>query len=282
MKQVQKPLLTILANARVFLIIGTLIGNSLGAEPADHAQKGDLLRRMVLVLAGEFAMGTDKDKAKPLSAAYGFRKPPYENEEPMRKVFVNAFYIDRFEVTNIEYRKFMAATLTELPERWKDPNAKLWDMYPVTNVSWMDAKRYCNWKGARLPTEAEWEKAARGTDGRVFPWGNDYDEKKANTQQKGVAPIGSFGGDVSPYGVLDMGGNVSEWVENWYQAYPGNESDDPDYGETHRVVRGGSWGGVGHYNLSYYARAAYRGLADPEENFNTVGFRCAFSTDTKN
>ncbi|MFQ5852349.1 MAG: formylglycine-generating enzyme family protein [Candidatus Binatia bacterium] len=239
-----------------------------------------ILQRMVLVPPGEFIMGTNKARERPVPASYGLRKPPYENEQPMRKVFLEAFYINKFEVTNVEYKQFVNATRAAQPAHFKNLDFKKWGMYPVVNLSWFEAERYCKWRGKRLPMEAEWEKAARGTSGRRFPWGNEYNKSKANNQQKGLAPVGFFKGDVSPYGAHDMAGNAAEWVGDWYEAYPGNEFKDPDYGKKYRVIRGSSWGGVGHYNLSYYARAAYRNYDDPTKRYNDIGFRCALSADS--
>jgi len=171
----------------------------------------------------------------------------------------DAFNIDRFEVTRIEYRQFLKATRPDALDAKRDAELEEWSMYAVVSVTWLDADRYCRWKGARLPTEEEWEKAARGADGRRFPWGDEYADSKTNMQQGGLAPIGSFPEDTSPYGVMDMAGSVTEWTSSWYTRYPRNTSEDPDYGETLRVVRGGSWGGTGHDNVSYFGRTAYRG-----------------------
>lgn len=230
---------------------------------------------MVLVPAGEFIMGTDKTKEKEIPPAYGFRKPPYEDEKPQRKVFLKAFYIDKYEVTHAQYRKFIEATKYKAPDNWKNGYNPAWNNYPVVNVSWEDAKAYCQWCKKRLPTEQEWEKSARGTDGRKFPWGNEYDPKKANNSQKGLSLAGLFKEDVSPYGVYDLGGNVMEWTTDWYKPYTGNKDEDPDFEKNYKVIRGGSWGGIGHYNISYYIRAACRNYAKPKDKFNDVGFRCA-------
>lgn len=234
---------------------------------------------MINIPKGEFTMGSNEVDKEAKALQYGSTKPWYANERPERKVAVKDFYIDRIEVTNQKYKAFVDATHHRTPPHWQAGQipSGLAD-HPVAYVSWADADEYCKWAGKRLPTEAEWEKAARGTDGRKFPWGNEFDIKKLNTMGEygGTTPAGMFPDGKSPYGVLDMAGNVQEWVEDWYKAYPGNDYNDKDYGEKFRVVRGGGWGGMGHYTLQVYVRAAYRNTAPPEGMFNDLGFRCAW------
>ena len=158
------------------------------------------------------------------------------------------------------------------------------DQYPIGNVSWFDAKTYCQWRDARLPTDAEWEKAARGTAAFEYPWGNEWDPEITNTGdniqgekdqlQEGIVRVGSYPGNRSPYGVYDMSGNVWEWVNDWYDAYPGSEYQNDNFGQSNRVIRGGG-GGIGHYAISYFFRAASRQFSEPELQSEDVGFRCA-------
>jgi formylglycine-generating enzyme required for sulfatase activity len=156
---------------------------------------------------------------------------------------------------------------------------KTFDQFPVGNVSWFDAKSYCEWRQARLPTEAEWEKAARGAAANEYPWGNEWDPAITNTGdndewENGIAPVGSYPNNRSPYGVYDMSGNVWEWVEDWYDAYPGSDHQNDNFGKTNRVIRGGG-GGIGHYAISYFFRTASRQFSEPELQSDDVGFRCA-------
>ncbi len=178
----------------------------------------------------------------------------------------------KIEVSNLSRSQILKALI----ER-----RELLNNLPVTGVDWQDAHRYCAWLGKRLPTEAEWEKAARGTEGFEYPWGNQWDIKKANAAgghgwEQGVAPVGSYENGKSPYGVYDMAGNVMEWVEDWYQPYPSpNAPATAPNNLKQKVARGGSWGGIGHYTLSYFARSAQRFNLSPKARFNDLGFRCA-------
>jgi len=233
---------------------------------------------MVRVPKGEFIMGSDRIDTEAKALQYGSSKPWFANERPERKVFVDEFFIDKYEVTNAEYAKFVEATKIKPPRLWpggRFPEGK--GKNPVSAVSWFKARDYCKWKGKRLPTEAEWEKAARGTDGRIFPWGNKFDIKKLNAlgEHSGTTPVGSFPEGKSPYGAFDMAGNLLEWTADWYKPYPGNTLKDEDYGEKFRVVRGGGWGGLGHYTLQVYLTTPFRRIAPPKGAFNDVGFRCA-------
>ena len=204
-----------------------------------------------------------------------------DDEKPSHTVYLDAFYIDRYPVTNAEYKKFVDATHHPPPEHWKSgkiPPGK--ENHPVVNVSWNDAVAYAQWVGARLPTEAEWEKAASWDDikkeKRVYPWGNDFDASKCNTSESGIGdttPVGKYSpqGD-SFYGVADMAGNVSEWCadwydENYYKNSPAQNPKGPD-SRQYRVLRGGAF-----YDKSYGVRAAYRYGGYPDLRGGDRGFR---------
>jgi len=239
------------------------------------------------------------------------------DERPEQPVYLNAFSIDQFEVTNVQYRKFLSATGGEPPVYWSNNEypANQAD-YPVTGVTWEQANQYCQWAGERLPTEAEWEKACRGTDGRLYPWGNNWKGKNANldplagsfiaslpeagtslwdsawkllktnpenSASRGLRPIGSYPEGASPYGVLDLAGNVSEWVADWYvfKDYHDLPDQNPFQGgpEWNHGLRGSSWydpNGSQAWEKEQSrcsARNSSHDRIDPR-----VGFRCALST----
>ena len=229
-------------------------------------------KEMILIPAGEFIMGSDSGE---------------QNEKPQRKVYLPDFYISRYPITNADFEAFVQATghVTAAEKGndeydWRHPRGRESSIvgkerHPVVQVSWDDAVAYCQWAGKRLATEPEWEKAARGEDGRTWPWGNEWVDGKCNTSEAGVGdttPVGRYSpaGD-SPYGVADMAGNVWEWTADWYKAYPGSPSKSGVVGEKYRVLRGGSWD-----NDQTNARCAYRRyvLGNWDDN---VGFRVVVS-----
>jgi formylglycine-generating enzyme required for sulfatase activity len=225
---------------------------------------------MVLIPEGEFVMGSDQSDGK-----IGFEVGV--DSIPKHKVLVKAFWIDRYEVTIGPYRQFVKATGHEVPSIWNDykefgyPAPE--DNHPVIDLNFYDAEAYCRWVGKRLPTEEEWEKAARGTDGRIWPWGNQLDLKQLNTEDSKhnwTTPVGSFPAGASPYGVYDMAGNAMEWTASILQSYPGSpRMITPD--KKFRILRGGSWG----MPANPFARAAHRHYRLAELAQPDFGFRCA-------
>ena len=228
---------------------------------------------MILIPEGEFLMGSANSEG-------------YRNESPQRKVYLDSYYIDKFEVTNVQYREFMKETGRKSPRDWSDYDTR-WLNHPVVGVSWHDAVAYAEWAGKRLPTEAEWEKSARGTDGRKYPWGNispdaggryraNYKVGKygAANGYSNTSPVGSFPSGASPYGVMDMAGNVWEWCADWYDSgyyrkAPTKNPPGPTSGK-HRVLRGGAW----LNDDTFHLRCAARGWHAPKLTFHYVGFRC--------
>ena len=304
-----------------------------GSSPTEDNEKSfeqPDKKDMVLIPAGEFLMGSSEGKE-----AY--------DEYPQHKVYLDSYYIDKYEVTIEKFREFCEATgyVTDAerkgmgevwnpinnfshwtmyyfkgvnwrcpdawrhghqhPKAWKDDIVDINDIvdimdlytihlscsddlnYPVTQVSWNDAQVYAKWAGKRLPTEAEWEKAARGIDGRRWPWGNVFNldiegvTVHANIASDSLVPVGSFPTGVSPYGVYNMAGNVQEWVADWYApdyySYsPNNNPKGPEDG-TSRVLRGGSW----RHQKGYHVYSARREYQTPDYSSNFIGFRCAWS-----
>lgn len=236
---------------------------------------GDEPNKMVLIPAGEFIMGTDVRLS---------------DEGPQHRVYLPDYYIDIYEVTNLQYKKFNDVTKGRSPTHWRNrtfPEGKA--DHPVVYVSWENANAYCQWAGKRLPTDQEWEKAARGTDGRMFPWGDEFDTARANTplrwQEIGqfgdTTPVGSFEEGKSPYGVYDMSGNVWEWTSTWYKAYPGNKTKSESYGERYKTLKGGSWFDCSFYKCGISAPVFNRAFFAKKVKNDSFGFRCARDADKK-
>ncbi|MFQ5508044.1 MAG: formylglycine-generating enzyme family protein [Leptospirillia bacterium] len=249
--------------------------------PADSPAAPLEKARMVYVPGGPFLMGSDEVDTEGRALEFGSRRPWYVDEHPRHTAYTGPFRIDLNEVTEAHYQVFIAALGNyPPPPHWSGtPKAPPDPDLPVSHVTWMDAQNYCHWRGARLPTEAEWEKAARGTDGGRYPWGDTFDPDRANVGQTGgdLTPPGHFKDSASPYGAVDMAGNVWEWVADWYEAYPGNTADSEFFGHRHKVLRGGGAGiQGGHYLLAAHTiRAAHRFFLDPRARVADAGFRCA-------
>lgn len=236
---------------------------------------------MTLVPEGDFMMGSDGGT---------------DDERPAHKVFLKAFYMDKFEVTNAEYHKFWladgGADSRHTPNSFSDEFGEVkWPEvaiikpnYPVVGVSWFDAEAYAKWAKKRLPTEAEWEKASRGVDGRFWPWGNSFDLKiSSKTSHANVwngsdrydnflSPVGSYPTGKSPYGTMDMSGNVWEWSADWYDNayYVRSEKSNPKGPKIGcwKTLRGGSWINNAESTLTLNRWGAY-----PSMKTNFVGFR---------
>lgn len=220
---------------------------------------------LALVPAGEFTMGSTMA----------------DDEKPVHRVYLDAFYMDKYHVTVGQYAKYLEATDKEAPPEWDIMNQPHHQKRPVVNVSWYDAVTYCKWAGKRLPTEAEWEKAARGTDGRLYPWGNEAPTrlhanfgKKKWANHMALVPVGMFELGKSPYGIYDMAGNAWEWVNDWYdhdyyKKSPAKNPQGPKTGKS-KVVRGGNW-----LYVQEFLRSSFRYNAEPSGRQFGYGFRCA-------
>lgn len=222
--------------------------------------------RMVLIPAGEFWMGTEDG---------------LPDARPLHRVYVSAYWLDQYAVTNRQYRQCVEGGGCPFPKDRSSYDDAVRAEYPVTNVTWRQAHGYCYWRGKRLPTEAEWEKAARGTDGRLYPWGNSEDVLRARTRTVGQKPvndgieaIGTIDFAVSPYGVADLVLNVLEWVSDWYaedyyRLSPLRDPQGPVRG-SFRVLRGGEYN-----DRPLELRASYRSWDDMTYWGPSLGFRCA-------
>ena len=294
--------------------------NSLGIGSMRQVKTGMV---QVYVPAGTFRMGATQEEVESIInlCQEGRWCSPLENEQPPHDVYIDAFWIDKTEIDNGQFAQFVEETgyktiaeaegagvvfieesrEWELVEglSWRTPfEGQVWDdvaIHPVVYVSWEDAKTFCEWRGGRLPTEAEWEKAARWDEkvqeSFAYPWGNQFDGSKLNYCDKNcqynwanessndrfetTAPVGSYPNGASPYGALDMAGNVSEWVNDWYSEdyYASTYARQPNpEGATsgkYRVARSSSW-----YDEANYMHSAYRNGLYPDDSFNFMGFRC--------
>ena len=240
---------------------------------------------IVVIPQGAFIMGTD------IEAFYGTALANSEHakldEAPMHIRFLGAYLIDEYPVTNAEYAAFVQETKHPFPPHWKDGDFTPEEAnLPVVHVSWHDSAAYAQWAGKQLPTEAEWEKACRGPDGRIYPWGNVFvpdesesTETPAETLQiltTSLTPVGVRPATVSPYGVGDAAGNVWEWTADWYQPYPDPKRPTLKQGtdDKQKALRGGSWLEVRDGTAERYFRCANRLHAPPDYAAGNIGFRC--------
>ncbi|MDH4098241.1 MAG: formylglycine-generating enzyme family protein [Nitrospira sp.] len=248
--------------------------------PLDEAERLAVMEvpgGMVLVPSGSFLMGSDPKKDRAAGP----------QEFPQRRVHLDTFWIDRYEVSNVDYLRFVLGTGADWPKFWREgPFPEKAAIHPVINVSWNDADAYCRWAGKRLPTEAEWEKAARGEQAPIFPWGDEpagwiksniaHPGSKRGFKYPPLANVTRYDKGVSPYGAYQMAGNVSEWVSDWFDPEYYRRGLDvnpqgPDTGDM-KVFRGGSWN-----EDPEVARSAGRNAGLPDRTSYLTGFRCAQS-----
>ena len=255
-----------------------------GKKQAAHLVTLPARDETVLVPAGPFLMGSNRQ----------VDRNAYPQELPQRTVDVDAYEIDKYEVTTVQYLRYVLANnLPPLVDwKWGGVFQETMASHPVMHVSWFEADAYCKWAGKRLPTSAEWEKAARGTDGRIYPWGNQQAGlSRSNFGRSGlsgpvrdrperlllyppIVSVDKYENAVSPYGVFNMAGNVAEWTADWYDPgyykyAPNKNPKGPDHG-SHKAFRGGGW-----VDSTPSVRPAQRNGADPQTRMNWLGFRCA-------
>lgn len=225
-------------------------------------RRGTDSAEMAYIPSGRFTMGDTQGDGE-------------SDENPAHPTRLEAFWIDRMEVTNSQFARFIRASGYKPKKDWQ-MEAPEKGRHPAVNVTWHDAAAYCRWADKRLPTEAEWEYAARGTDNRMYPWGNSWEDTRArfggNRGSQSTAPVGAYPTGASPFKVLDLAGNVWEWVSSLYRPYPyastdGRENPTAQY---LRVIRGGSWS-----NFPWFLRSTNRGRVDPSDRNDVLGFRCA-------
>jgi len=235
---------------------------------------------MSLVPAGVFTMGSDADTA--LAECQKYRtdceRGWFLNEEPPHQVYLDAYYMDIYEVTNLLYKDCVGANGCTLPKSTKLYNDSEYKNYPVGFVDWKQADTYCKWRNASLPTEAQWEKAARGTDGRTYPWGEGIscDQATYSGCKSFTTEVGSYESGKSPYGIYNMADNVWEWTNDWYDenyyaSSPYSNPLGPDSGQD-RVLRGGSWS-----SSEEALRTSSRDWLPPGIASQIFGFRCVRS-----
>lgn len=259
---------TVRSAQRILIATLTILaGSAAGVHAADTDQ-------MVLIPFGEFTMGAS-----------------LEGDDPAHQVVVSSFYIDKYEVSNARYQQFVEAT-GHAPSAYADDRRLNLPNHPVVGVNWYDAKAFCEWDGKRLPTEAEWEKAAKGPSGYMYPWGNVFNDKNANccNLNSATMPVDSYPEGASAYGVFHMAGNAYEWVQDWYdhKYYQTKKSVLNPQGPTKglnwgalgemRVIRGGSW-----FAPSGSLTTTHRFWNQPENNSYGIGlgFRCAKDADNR-
>lgn len=266
------------ASCLALVLVGMLACTEFAQAQLERLRKDRLVEQaaqadtpMVEIPAGEFAMGSDGVRA-------------LEDERPMHRVWLDRFSMDLHEVATAQYAEFLIATQRPAPWQWNSVDLSQSHDRPVIGVDWSDADAYCRWKGKRLPTEAEWEKSARGTDGRLYPWGDQFPGKDLANFALGarfsysqvLLPVLSYEQGKSPYGLLHMAGNVWEWVQDWYvvnyyEVSPARNPQGPGNGQF-KVLRGGSWSDLPKYLLTYG-----RFKLPPETRNSYTGFRCAKS-----
>ena len=257
------------------------------AATAQEARDNPLEGDMVKIPAGSFSFGTDQKDETAEALSLGIPKPWYADENPSQKIFLKSFYIDRHEVTNRRYKIYIDDVGAIPPLNWSKnnfPEGK--GKYPVTGVSWFDANNFCRWAGKKLPTEKQWERTARGEGENQYPWGNEFKADHANLSPKAgsrnpVGPVGSHPSGATSLGVMDLIGNVWEWVEDDYAPYKGSVYRSEYFGGDYKVIRGQSARDIGHFPgatylaaLEKFSRAGYREFSVADQSAEDVGFRC--------
>ena len=255
---------------------------------ANKPQPSSLEGDVIYIPAGYFFFGTNKKDTSGEALSFGLPKPWHIDEGPEQNIFLKSFYIDRYEVTNLRYKVYIDDLNAVPPKHWENnefPNGQ--GNFPVVNVTWYDSFNFCQWAEKKLPSEKQWEKAARGKVGNEYPWGKEFHLGYANLSTKPggrnpITQVGSYPRGATPLGVHDLVGNVWEWVDDDYSPYKGSTYQSKYFGDDLKVLRGQSAKDIGHFSgttylsaLKMFARSGYRESSYPDQPALDVGFRCA-------
>jgi formylglycine-generating enzyme required for sulfatase activity/cytochrome c biogenesis protein CcdA len=272
----------------IYLLLYSITFIFIANANTDKSQLNSLEGDMIYIPAGSFIFGTNKQDSSGEALSLGLPKPWYIDEGPEQNIFLKAFYIDRYEVTNHRYKIYIDDLNAVAPRHWE--NNKFPDgqgEFPVVNVTWYDASNFCQWAEKKLPSEKQWEKAARGEAGSEYPWGREFQPNYANLSKKSgsknlISPVGSYPRSASPLGVHDLVGNVWEWIRDDYSPYRGSTYKSENFSRELKVLRGQSAKGIGHFPgaaylsaLKMFSRSSYREFSYPDRAELDVGFRCA-------
>ena len=282
MKTILKPYL--LVYALLCAITLTFITNANADKPHLNSLEGDV----IYIPAGSFIFGTNKKDTSGNALSFGLPKPWYVDEGPEQNIFLKAFYIDRYEVTNNRYKIYIDDLNAVPPRHWENnrfPDGQ--GEFPVVNVTWYDASNFCQWAEKKLPSEKQWEKAARGEKGNEYPWGREFQSNYANLSnsprsKNPISSVGSYPRGATPLGVHDLVGNVWEWIRDNYSPYRGSTYQSKSFSQNLKVLRGQSAESIGHFPeatylsaLKMFSRSTYRESSYPDRAELDVGFRCA-------
>lgn len=275
---------------RLSIFLCAIVFNFIIKIDAQSSSNSILEGDMVKIPAGSFLYGTNKKDKHSEAISLGLPKAWYADEGPEQSIFLKTFYIDRYEVTNERYKAYIDDLNAVVPSDWTANSFPIGRKnYPVINISWYDAANFCQWAEKKLPSEKQWEKAARGGTNSKYPWGNEFQITHANLSSKSgsrnsITSVGSYPKGITPLGVHDMIGNVWEWIDDDYSPYKGSTYQSKYFGGGFKVLRGQSAKDIGHFPgasylsaLKMFSRNGYRDFLNADQSAIDVGFRCVSS-----